>query len=121
MAGLPTPELYTSGTGQASVHIRIALAGRKVDMTQPVQTIDVLLAEHMKPNALAIRAARQSGRRRTRVGRRFAVAPIVATHRKLTRPRATTSGRARAGGFRTGRSPPRLPWRLRWAGWMLTH
>lgn len=58
-------------------------------MTQPVQTIDVLLAEHAELElALADPALHSNPAEARRVGRRFArLAPIVATHRKLTSAR----------------------------------
>jgi peptide chain release factor 1 len=54
-------------------------------MTQPVQTIDVLLAEHAElERALADPELHSKPDEARKVGRRFArLAPIVATHRKL--------------------------------------
>lgn len=89
-------------------------------MTQPVQTIDVLLAEHAELElALADPALHSNPAEARRVGRRFArLAPIVATHRKLTSARDDSRPRA-SWWLPTSRSPPRLPhWRLGWANWM---
>src|SRR5258708_39114058 len=54
-------------------------------MTQPVHTIDVLLAEHADlERALADPELHSKPDEARKVGRRFArLAPIVATHRKL--------------------------------------
>ncbi|HEY0229025.1 MAG TPA: peptide chain release factor 1 [Mycobacterium sp.] len=58
-------------------------------MTQPVQTIDVLLAEHAElEKALSDPNLHGNPDEARKVGRRFArLAPIVATHRKLTSAR----------------------------------
>src|ERR1700760_4698129 len=58
-------------------------------MTQPVQTIDVLLAEHAElEHALADPELHSKPDEARKVGRRFArLAPIVATHRKLVSAR----------------------------------
>ena len=54
-------------------------------MTQPVQTIDVLLGEHAElEKALSNPQLHSKPDEARKVGRRFArLAPIVATHRKL--------------------------------------
>lgn len=59
-------------------------------MTQPVQTIDVLLAEHAAlESALSDPALHANPDEARKAGRRFArLAPIVATHRKLVSARA---------------------------------
>lgn len=58
-------------------------------MTQPVQTIDVLLAEHAElERKLADPDLHSNPDEARKVGRRFArLAPIVATHRKLVTAR----------------------------------
>jgi peptide chain release factor 1 len=58
-------------------------------MTQPVQTIDVLLAEHAElEHQLADPGLHSNPDEARKVGRRFArLAPIVATHRKLVSTR----------------------------------
>src|SRR6516164_882235 len=72
-------------TGRASVRVR----GRRCDMTQPVQTIDVLLAEHAElEHQLADPELHSKPDAARKAGRRFArLAPIVATHRKLVAAR----------------------------------
>ena len=58
-------------------------------MTQPVQTIDVLLAEHAElERALANPDLHSNPAEARKAGRRFArLAPIIATHRKLVSAR----------------------------------
>ena len=87
IAALPTPELCRN-VHRPGVGSRLE-AGRRCDMTQPVQTIDVLLAEHAElEHALADPELHSKPDEARKVGRRFArLAPIVATHRKLVSAR----------------------------------
>lgn len=88
-------------------------------MTQPVQTIDVLLAEHADlERRLSDPDLHSNPDEARKAGRRFArLAPIVGTYRKLMAAREDLGPRANWPPT-TIRSPPRSPtWNPGWPSW----